>query len=188
MARINLLPWREELRKERNQQFGIAMGGVAGVAAGAVFLVHLYMVSVLEHQGERNKLLERETSLLDKKITEIKDIEQKKRSLLARMNVIQELQGARPVVVHLFDEMVRTLADGVVLESLEQSGEQITLKGVAQSNERISSYMRRLEASEWLGEPNLEVIQSGGDGGRHSFTLGVKQTWKKNAEEEEGAG
>ena len=184
MARINLLPWREELRKERNQQFGVAMGLVAAAMGGVVFLVHLYMVSVLEHQLHRNQMLEQESALLDKKIREIKDIEQKKRSLLARMNVIQELQSSRPVVVHLFDEIVRTLPEGVVLDSLVQSGDGIVLNGMAQSNERISTYMRRLESSEWLGAPSLEVIKSGGDGGRHSFTLRVKQTWKKNAEEE----
>ena len=104
-----------------------------------------------------------------------------KRSLLARMNVIQELQSSRPVVVHLFDEMVRTLPEGVVLQSLAQSGDLVTLTGVAQSNERISTYMRALESSEWLGEPNLQVIS--GEDGHHSFTLAVKQTWKKKEEE-----
>jgi len=181
MARINLLPWREELRKERNQQFGVVMGVVAAVAGGAVFLVHLYMVSVLEHQQERNKRLENEIAVLDKKIKEISEIEQKKRSLLARMNVIQELQSSRPVVVHLFDEMVRTLPEGVVLDSLTQSDDTIALKGIAQSNERISTYMRTLESSEWLGSPRLSVIT--GSDNRHSFTLTVKQTWKKKAEE-----
>ncbi|GAB6041179.1 PilN domain-containing protein [Endothiovibrio diazotrophicus] len=184
MARINLLPWREELRKERNQRFGIAMGVVAAVIGALVFVAHLYMESVLEHQRERNGVLEQEIAAVDKKIREIKDIEQKKRSLLARMNVIQELQSSRPVVVHLFDEMVRTLPEGVVLDSLAQSGDEITLVGIAQSNERISTYMRNLEASEWLGSPRLEVIQGGGGEGRHRFTLKVKQTWKKKAEEE----
>lgn len=182
MARINLLPWREELRKERNQSFGVAMGVVAGITAGAVFMVHLYMVSVLEHQEARNKRLNSEIAVFDKKIKEIETIEQMKRSLLARMNVIQELQSSRPVVVHLFDEMVRTLPDGVVLDSLDQTGDNVTLKGVAQSNERISTYMRALESSEWLGEPRLEVIS--GEDGRHSFTLSVKQTWKNKQEEE----
>ena len=187
MARINLLPWREELRKERNQQFGVAMGLVAAAMAGIAFLVHLYMVSVLEHQQSRNTLLDNEIKLLDKKIKEIHEIEQKKRSLLARMNVIQELQSSRPVVVHLFDEMARTLPEGVVLNTLTQKGEQIKLVGIAQSNERISAYMRKLESSEWLGGPSLEVIQGGGGDGRHSFNLSVKQTWKKNSEEEEDA-
>ena len=131
MARINLLPWREALRKERNQRFGIAMAVVAAATGGVMFLVHLYMVSVIEHQQSRNGVLDNEIRLLDKKIKEIRDIEKKKESLLARMNVIQELQGHRPVVVHLFDEMVKTVPDGVVLNTLKQQGDSIDLAGRA---------------------------------------------------------
>ena len=182
MARINLLPWREELRKERNKQFGISMGVVAGITAVLLFGGHLYLGALLEHQGERNRMLEDEIRLVDKKIKEINDIESKKRSLLARMNVIQQLQSSRPVVVHLFDELVRTLPEGVVLDSVVQKGEKLTIIGVAQSNERISTYMRNLEGSEWLGNPRLQVIQAQ-DGGRHGFTLTAEETWKKKQEE-----
>jgi type IV pilus assembly protein PilN len=185
MARINLLPWREELRKERNKNFGIAMGVAGAVAAAAVAGVYFYVESLLEHQQMRNRKIQGEIKVLESKIAEIKDIEQRKRGLLSRMNVIQELQSHRPVVVHLFDEMVRTLPEGVVLQTMTQSGDSISLSGLAQSNERISTYMRNLNKSEWLGGAVLEVIQNASDG-RHTFTLRVKQTWKGKEEEDNG--
>ena len=190
MARLNLLPWREAQRKERNQQFGVMMGAVAFAALAVMGAVHLYFEALIGHQKARNDFLTQEISVLDQRIKEIQDIETKKQSLLARMNIIQELQSRRPVVVHLFDELVKTIPEGVVLDSLVQKGDDITIKGIAQSNERISTYMRALDKSEWLGVPKLTVISARGAGeagavAAQNFTLEVKQTWKDKDKEDE---
>mgnify|MGYP001546097885 CR=1 FL=1 len=172
MTRINLLPWREELRKERLIQFVTYLVIVGVIGAVSVLAVHMYNASMVSNQRQRNEILNAEIKILDKQIKEIKELEAVRASLTSRMEVIQDLQAGRPGIVHLFDEFVTTLPDGVHLTSLQQSGKSINIKGKAQSNARVSEYMENLDASDWLTNPKLSVIQ----GTRQkSFNLSVKQ-------------
>jgi len=144
MARINLLPWREWERERKRKEF---LGNLAGVLVGAVALVLVfgwYLDGQIESQQERNAFLEREITELDRKIAEIENLQKTRDELLARMRVIQELQGNRPVIVRIFDELVRTLAKGVHFRELTMQGNRLTVAGVAESNNRISSLMRNL--------------------------------------------
>jgi type IV pilus assembly protein PilN len=159
MPRINLLPWREELREQRRNQFYAAMAGAVGAAAAAVFLGVLVMNSVISHQLSRNQVLKEEMSLLDRKIEEIKDLESKKDRLVARMQIIEQLQQSRPEVVHLFEELVRTLPDGVYLTEVKQSGTSLSIEGAAESNTRVSAFMRNIDKSGWLTGPDLEIVE-----------------------------
>jgi len=160
MAHINLLPWRETLRKKRKRDFGIQVLGAVIIAALAVFLWYMQVEKQIEYQESRNAFLKSEIAKIDKKIKEIKDIEKKRADLIARMNVIQDLQASRPMVVHLFDELVKTIPDGVFLQKLSQKGTAVTLKGQAQSNARVSNYMRGIDRSEWMKDAQLKVIKS----------------------------
>lgn len=160
MARINLLPWREWERKRKQREFaGMAAAG-AVFAAIAVIIGHMQMGNMISSQEERNRFLESEIKTLDSRITKIKDLESTKAKLLARMNVIQELQSNRPVSVHLMDELVRTVPDGVHLKKFTQKGTELTMDGIAQSNARVSAYMRNIDGSLWVGNPRLNVIET----------------------------
>ncbi|MDH5515430.1 MAG: PilN domain-containing protein [Gammaproteobacteria bacterium] len=160
MARINLLPWREELNKQKQREFVFLSGGSVLIAGLIVLFSHLHINGMIEDQNQRNDFLQSEIDLLNKRIGRIKELEKMKGDLLARMNVIQELQSSRPESVHLMDEMVRTLPDGVYLEAFNQKGRNLTMKGVAQSNARVSDYMRSIEDSDWFGGPRLDLIKS----------------------------
>lgn len=160
MAKINLLPWREELRKQKKKDFLNAM--VLSVLIGFIILglVHTYVEGLKAYQDQRNQILQNEIALLDKKIIDIKDIEEKKGKLLAKIDLIQKLQESRPEIVHLFDEIPKTTPDGVFLKKFTQIGSDLTFEGKSQSNARISAFMRAIEASPWLQTPTLNVIQS----------------------------
>lgn len=188
MARINLLPWREELRKQRKQEFGIAMGVALAVTGLLFFAVWWHIEQRIDYQESRNRFLEDQIALLDRKIKEIQELEKEKQRLLARMRAIEQLQTSRPIIVHLFDEIVHTLPDGVYLTEINQQGETITLRGVARSNARVSNFMRNVEDSEWLTDPKLTVIETKEKDGTRlaDFTLVVKQKRKK-VEDEAGA-
>lgn len=160
MARINLLPWREEQRKEKQREFAFTMAGAAIVGGLLVLMAHLQINGMIESQNVRNQFIEGEIVKLDKRIAEIRDLESTKAKLLARMNVIQQLQSNRPLSVHLMDEMVRTLPEGAYLNKIEQKGGDLTFTGVAQSNARVSAYMRNIDGSAWLSKPKLDVIQT----------------------------
>jgi type IV pilus assembly protein PilN len=160
MAKINLLPWREELRKQKQREFAITAGGGALVAALIVLLAHFHIDGLIDNQNQRNAYLQAQIAILDERIGRIKELEKMKADLLARMNVIQELQRSRPESVHLMDELVRTLPDGVYLKSFTQKGRSLEMNGVAQSNARVSDYMRNIDASEWLGAPRLDLIKT----------------------------
>jgi type IV pilus assembly protein PilN len=148
------------------------------IGVGVWGLGHMHYTGLIEHQNRRNSILEKEIKELDAKIIKIKELEETKQKLIARMNVIQELQQGRPFVVHLFDQLVTTLPDGVYLVSAKQAGGNLTLTGGAESNARISTYMENLDGSEWLDDPRLDVIQvKGADTQRISeYTLRVKLT------------
>jgi type IV pilus assembly protein PilN len=160
MAHINLLPWRETERKKRKRDFGIQVLGAVLVAALGVFLWYMQVQQQIQYQESRNSFLKTEIAKVDKKIEEIKDLEKRRAELVARMNVIQELQASRPMVVHLFDELVKTVPEGVYLENLTQKDAKVTLKGQAQSNARVSAYMRAIDASGWMNDAQLKVINS----------------------------
>ena len=182
MPRINLLPWREAERKRRRQEFLLGIvGALAG--AGLVWLiVNWQFQAAIDYQNERNQLLKNEIAELDKQITEILGLEQQKQRLIARMEIIEHLQRSRPEVVHLVDQLVRTLPEGVYLTSVSQNNKRLQLKGVAQSSTRVSTYMRNIDASEWLESPALEVVQTTGDAGAN-FTLYANQVSKVNPDD-----
>src|SRR5438876_6484468 len=176
MPRINLLPWREGQRKERKLAFLVALG-VAGVAACVTaFAGYLMFGSMIEAQERRNQMLRTEIKTLDKQIEEINNLEVAKQKFIARMEIIEKLQRSRPEIVHVFDEIVRTLPEGVYLTGVKQTEKRLRFDGVAQSSTRVSSFMRNIDGSEWLRNPELEVVQTGkGTGPGSSFTLTAEQ-------------
>jgi type IV pilus assembly protein PilN len=177
MPRINLIPWREAERKRKRQEFGVGALG-ALVAAGAIaFLVNLQMGAAIDNQNERNQYLNDEIAQLDKQITEILALEQQKQRLRARIQVIEQLERSRPEIVHVFDQLVRTIPDGVNLTSLKQTDRTLQLKGLAQSSTRVASYMRNIDASEWLTDPSLDILETKSTtaDGSSEFTLNATQ-------------
>jgi type IV pilus assembly protein PilN len=176
MPRINLIPWREAERKRKRQEFGVGALG-ALIAAGLIaFLVNLQMGAAIDNQNERNEYLTKEIANLDKQITEILALEQQKQRLRARIQVIEQLERSRPEIVHVFDQLVRTIPDGVNLTSLKQNDRRLTLKGLAQSSTGVASYMRNIDASEWLTDPSLDILETKGAGdGGSEFTLNAVQ-------------
>lgn len=165
MIRINLLPHRAEKRKAQQVQF-IAFS-VISVILGAVIVgfVHVAIIAQVDYQERRNAYLTKEIAVLDKQIDEIKKLREQTKSLLARKTVVENLQSTRSDVVHLLDQMLRILPDGVYLKSLKQTGKKIDLIGYAQSNARVSTLMRSIEDSPWLGKPTLIEIHATGVGG-----------------------
>jgi type IV pilus assembly protein PilN len=173
MPRINLLPWREQERKTRRREFLIAAG--AAVIAAVMFSLggKLMYASWIDTQTEKNNLLKKEIGKLDAQITDILDLENRKQRLLARMDIIEKLQRSRPEIVHLFDEIVKTVPDGIYLTSIKQTGKKLEIHGVAQSSTRVSTFMRNIDASTWMENPVLQVVESAKDTptGGSSFTL-----------------
>jgi type IV pilus assembly protein PilN len=178
MTRINLLPWREELRQEQKKQFVMMLIMTCVLAAAIVGLIHFQMQSKIDYQLTRNRFMTSEIGKLDEEIKEISELQKVRRSLIERMEVIQDLQGSRPSIVHLFTEIVSTVPNGVYLETLAQTGSNLLITGEAESNARVSTYMRNLQASDWLKDPNLTVIEIEDKTVNRisSFTLTVKQT------------
>ena len=164
MAKINLLPWREERRKELLNGFLVMLGLVALFAALTVGIVHFYHSQLIERQNTRIGYIDKRIKEVDKKITEIKELEKQKESLLSRMRAIESLQRDRPLIVHLFDELVRSVPEGMSILDLKQEGPKITITGEAQSNARVSSFMRKIEQSEWIKGAKLKVIKESNKG------------------------
>ncbi len=158
MARINLLPWRERLREERRREFLSILAGVVIIAGGLVFLVDRYFNSEIRYQNARNELIRAEIRTLDERVAEINELRQQKEDIRARMNVITDLQGTRPVIVRIFDEMVKTLPDGVYYQTVERTNDTIAIEGIAESYARITELMRRLDSSNWFREADLSDI------------------------------
>jgi type IV pilus assembly protein PilN len=160
MARINLLPWREELRKQKRKDFLTAMGLFVLLTLTIFGFVHTHIQGLQAYQEARNQILESEIATLDKKLGEIKNIEETKNKLLAKIDLIQKLQESRPEVVHLLDEIPRNTPDGVFLTKFTQTGQALVFEGKSQSNARVSAFMRAIDASNWLQNPVLEEIKA----------------------------
>jgi type IV pilus assembly protein PilN len=189
MPRINLLPWREGQRKERKLAFTVAIG-VAALAAGVTTLVvYIGFNSMIDAQEARNEKLRNEIKLVDKQIEEINNLENAKQKFIARMHIIEELQRSRPEIVHVFDEIVRTLPEGVYLTAVRQNGIKLRFDGVAQSSTRVSSFMRNIDSSDWLKNPDLEVVQtSQNNGPGSSFTLTAEEVQTATSTDDNAAG
>lgn len=160
MAHINLLPWRERLREERKREFFSIMTGVVIIAAGLILLVDRYFNGAIDTQIARNDFLRAEISILDERVAEINQLRQQKEDIRARMNVITDLQGTRPVIVRIFDELVKTLPDGVYYQTVRRTGNTIAIEGVAESYARITELLRRLDDSQWFMNTDLDDISA----------------------------
>lgn len=182
-TRLNLLPWREMRRREQDRQLLTMAIGTWLLMGVIVFYAHVHVTSLVETQSRRNEFLKQEISKLDEKIKEISELKKKRQALIARMNVIFRLQGDRTQIVHVFDEIVRKLPEGVYLTNMKQSGSSVALKGVAQSNARVSALMRNLSSSEWFTDPELEVINVKDKKGNRvsEFSLKVKLKQQQKA-------
>jgi type IV pilus assembly protein PilN len=191
MPQINLLPWREELRQRRQKEFGVIALVAVLLMAGVVGLVHMQFSAMIDFQGQRNQFLEQQIAALDKKIKDIKTLEEEKERLIARMKIIQSLQSGRPEVVHLFDELVATMPEGVFYNRIIQRDRNLSLEGVAQSNARVSSLMRGMDGSTWLTSPRLDEIKAQAEqrpGQQelriNAFKMSVQQAAPKKEEDE----
>jgi|ERR1700733_3993036 type IV pilus assembly protein PilN len=174
MPRINLLPWREQERKVRRREFGVAAGGAVFAAVIFVLGGKLLYSSWTDSQNEKNTLLRNEIKKLDAQIADIQDLENRKQRLVARMEIIERLQRKRPEIVHLFDEIVKTVPEGVYLTNIKQTGNKLEIHGVAQSSTRVSTFMRNIDASVWMDNPVLLVVESANKDsatGGSNFTL-----------------
>ena len=188
MARINLLPWRAERRKSRQKEF-VGMLGLAALAGVLVaFLVYSYYGGRISGQTERNDYLRGEITKVDGQIKEIEALDEKKSKLLARKEVIEQLQSNRSQMVHLFDSLVRTIPDGVTLTAIKQEGDFLTLSGRSQSNARVSTYMRNLESSGWMTKPDLNVIEAKGANPGLPYEFNLKVTLANPNAPKEGEG
>ena len=177
MPAVNLLPWRAELRRKRQQRFLVALCVAVLAGAGAVYATKLAVQSLLEDQLARNRTLRYEIGLLDGQLEELAHLESRRDQLLARMRVIVELQRFRPLVVRLFHELVEVLPAGVQLVEVAQNGNRIVLEGVAESNSRVAALMGNIDTSQWLLAPRLELVESAAEGGVRSarFTIAMEQ-------------
>lgn len=180
MTKINLLDWRAARRARRLEQFRNMMILGFLVAVSVVALGYFAMTSAIGHQQDRNSYLKQQIAEIDQKIKEIEDLERTKQNLLARMRVIEELQGSRAATVHFFDELVNTVPDGITLSAIKQTGDEVTIEGMAESNGRISSYIKSFEGSPWFAEPRLVVIRTSEKNKQREgqFTLRVKNLTK----------
>lgn len=187
MARINLLPWREQLREERKQRFLVTLVGVLIVAGGIVFLADQYLNGTITQQNARNDFIRNEISALDSRIKEISELKTRRQQLVERMKIIQDLQGNRPIAARVFDQLVRTLPDGVYFADVKMTGKSISIEGAAESNNLVSSLMRNQDSSDWLTAPNLtEVKAVSADklDQANTFKLTVQQTLPKDQDEQ----
>ena len=177
MPRINLLPWREEERKKRQRDFGLATGGAVLAGVAVVMLTMLAYSQMISSQERRNTRLTEEINELQRSIEEIDTLEAQKERLLARMEIIDELQKSRPEIVHLFDELVRQLPEGVYLTGVKQTGRRVEIRGVAQSSTRVSALMRQIDTSQWMADPEVERVQTTtvGSSRQAEFVVYLKQ-------------
>ena len=173
MAQINLLPWREARRQELKREFLGTLALVLGLGIGLVLLADRVVNAQIDHQNARNQYLSENIKELDKAVEEIKELQKRRNQLLDRMRVIQELQGNRPIIVRVLDQLVRTIPDGVFYTDLKTADKKISISGIAESNNRVSSLMRRLEASDWLADPNLDAVRAAPEYGDQATTFNL---------------
>ena len=187
MAQINLLPWREARRQELKREFLGTLALGLGLGIGLVLLADRVVNSQIDHQNARNQYLSENIKELDKAVEEIKELQKRRNQLLDRMRVIQELQGTRPLIVRVLDQLVRTIPDGVFYSNLQTRNRRISINGIAESNNRVSSLMRRLDSSDWLSGPNLDKVRAAPEYGdqANTFNLTVNVTAPKTTEEGE---
>lgn len=160
MANINLLPWRAERRKQREREFYMMLVGTAVAALAVLLTAILWMNHLIDDQNDRNAYLQQEITALDKKIEEINELDKTRSALLTRKEIIEQLQSNRSQMVHLFDEMVKTIPNGTRLSTMKQAGDILTLEGIAESNSRVASYMRSIDTSPWMGRSDLRKIEN----------------------------
>jgi type IV pilus assembly protein PilN len=185
MPRINLLPHREQARKVRRREFMVGAGGAVVLAIIVAGVGKVVYQSWIDAQLEKNNILKKEIVQLDSEIADIQDLEARKQRLVARMDIIEKLQRKRPEIVHQFDELVRTVPDGVYLTGIKQNGKKLEIHGVAQSSTRVSTFMRNIDASTWMDNPELQVVEASKDsatGSGSNFTL-TAQTVGVNLED-----
>lgn len=188
MAHINLLPWRERLREERKREFFTILIGVVIITGGLIFLVDRYINREINLQTARNGFLRTEISVLDARVEEINQLRQQKEQIRARMSVITNLQGTRPVIVRIFDELVKTLPDGVHYNTLNRVEDEISIEGIAESYARITELLRRLDQSEWFSGTELSDISAANTAESSlsdAFTFSLKLTLAPPAAQEE---
>jgi type IV pilus assembly protein PilN len=187
MARINLLPWREERRKQRNREAQGLFAAAAVFGIAVVFGLVWHFGRLIEDQQARNQYLTEQIAEVDRQIKRIEELEKTRAQLLSRKQVIEQLQASRSMMVHLFDELVRTIPEGVRLNSIKQAGDVLTLEGSAESNARVSDYMKRFETSEWIGSPDLQIVEARGEDRRNRYNFILRVTLKKPKVEGEEA-
>ena len=173
MAHVNLLPWRAERRKQREREFYMQLGAAAVAAVLVVLIWMFWMGQRIDNQNERNGYLQTEIKQLDVRIAKIKDLENVRKRLLARKDIIEQLQADRSQMVHLFDELVKTVPASVRLTSLKQGGQSMTLNGAAQSNASVAEYMRNIESSPWMGHADLSKTENSHNATRMPYNFGL---------------
>lgn len=188
MAKINLLPWREERRKLRNREAQTLFFATAFASVLVVLLIVFQYGRLIDGQLARNQLLETEIAAVDRKIKEVEEFEKERSRLLSRKQIIEQLQSSRSIMVHLFDDLVRTLPEGVRLASIKQAGDILTMEGSAESNARVSEYMRNLENSRWLGNPDLQIVEAKGADKRNRYVFILRVALKRPKVEGEETG
>jgi type IV pilus assembly protein PilN len=193
MANINLLPWRADRRKQREREFYMMLLGTAVAAFAVLLAAIMWMGQLIDNQDSRNAYLQGEIGKLDKQIEEIKELDKQRSALLTRKEIIEQLQSNRSQMVHLFDEMVKTIPDGARMATMKQLGDVLTLEGIAESNSRVASYMRNIDASPWMGHSDLKKIENKADAKDvekklpYAFSLDVKlRTPKADHDDEDG--
>lgn len=186
MPRINLLPWREELRQKRKKDFLTAVVGAVLLGGALTYASKWTVGQMIGQQQSRNDRLQREIDALDRTIEEIRGLENQKERLLARMRIIEQLQQSRPVVVHLFDELVEMVPEGVYLTEVEQRDTRLELSGISQSSTRVATVMRNIESSEWLEQPQLGGIETRANNASRNSNFTVSAQQVSTSSEDEG--
>lgn len=191
MAKINLLPWREERREELKKEFLTILGLVAVAGLLLVFIADRITNSRIGHQQARNTYLQRSITQLTEQVTEISELEQRREDLLDRMKIIQDLQGNRPVIVRVFDELVRTVPDDLYYNQVSRVGDKVAIEGVAKSSNRVSSLMRSLDSSDWFSGPNLTGVKAnpnyGDQGNDFKLTVHIDTPTEDDSKESNGS-
>jgi type IV pilus assembly protein PilN len=188
MARINLLPWREERREQRRKRFLLVLVGVLAGSAGALLMANQVISSAIERQIARNDYIGKQIAVVDERIKQISDLKARRQQLVERMRIIQDLQGNRPISGRIFDQLARTLPDGVYFTEVKMAGKTLSITGAAQSNNRVSDLMRNLDASDWFDAPSLTEVKATTAGQldqANVFQLTVRQSQAATVEDGE---